>query len=496
MAMSKESKQVAGELKNIFEEIDGSSKRELFTRVSEINKERDDEINKTAIDLVSEQYLRDHFGYVGITPADKEAFVKQLSLEQKLEIIGEYTNERQIFEGNQGILVKLQDIAKRKAENKLRYKQEALEVIQMYEKALIENRTKIQTLEADIERTKANIASAEAKLQEIIGKDDEALAYAGRQSTKFDKDKAIAAMKENIETLKTKLSEQERLLGELKGIQAKFEVEFNKRKSEIETELQAQNIFVYDRKGKEAQVDNPQEEIKTNDQEENEETKDNTGGSATNKIGDKAIAKVMMDDFFNLSPEDQRKLLDRMDNQGILDMARKLGQVNRARLNVILNARLDELQEDRITFDGEEISKEELRDMKHMDPNKLRAIRRELDEFNKDFSRKSIDEIEEFEAKLQYVRVGALLAETGAFRGIGRFWDGIKNGRNGNSIFELSKSFARYAKIKGERTEEKEGWKDSLRVAIGRKPMNDLAKDGSIRLNRDSKNTSRFKEGR
>ena len=496
MAMSKKSKQVAGELKNIFEEIDGSSKRELFTRVSEINKERDDEINKTAIDLVSEQYLRDHFGYVGITPADKEAFVKQLSLEQKLEIIGEYTNERQIFEGNQGILVKLQDIAKRKAENKLRYKQEALEVIQMYEKALIENRTKIQTLEADIERTKANIASAEAKLQEIIGKDDEALAYAGRQSTKFDKDKAIAAMKENIETLKTKLSEQERLLGELKGIQAKFEVEFNKRKSEIETELQAQNIFVYDRKGKEAQVDNPQEEIKTNNQEENEETKDNTGGSATNKIGDKAIAKVMMDDFFNLSPEDQRKLLDRMDNQGILDMARKLGQVNRARLNVILNARLDELQEDRITFDGEEISKEELRDMKHMDPNKLRAIRRELDEFNKDFSRKSIDEIEEFEAKLQYVRVGALLAETGAFRGIGRFWDEIKNGRNGNSIFELSKSFARYAKIKGERTEEKEGWKDSLRIAIGRKPMNDLAKDGSIRLNRDPKNTSRFKEGR
>lgn len=496
MAMSKESKQVERNLKGIFADIDGSSKRELFNRVSEINKERDDEINKTAIDLVSEQYLRDHFGYVGTTPADKEMFVKQLSLEQKLEIIGEYTNERQIFEGNQGILVKLQDIAKRKAENKLRYKQEALELIQMYEKVLIENKTKIQTLETDIERTKANIASAEAKLQEIIGKDDEALAYAGRQSTKFDKDKAIAAMKENIENLKTKLSEQERLLGELKGIQAKFEVEFNKRKSEIETELQAQNIFVYDRKAEEAKMDAPQEETKTTNQEENEGAKDNTGGSATKKIGDKEIAKAMMDDFFNLSPEDQRKLLDRMDNQGILDMARKLGQINRAKLNVILNARLDELQEDNITFGGEDITKEELRDMKHMNPNKLRAIRRELDEFNRDFSRKSIDEIEEFESKLQYVRVGALLAETGAFRGIGRFWDSIKNGRNGNSIFELSKSFARYAEIKGKRTEEKEDWKDSLRVAIGRKPMNDLAKDGSRRLNRDPKSTSRFKEER
>ena len=495
MANSTKSKEIEGNLSKAFATIDLDSKDLLFERVRAINEERDDYVNKRAIELASDEYLQRHFrDFVPGTPDEKATFIRSLSLERKIDIIADYTIERRIFEGNEQDRVKLSDIYKHKKENKLRYKEQALELINMYERILKENQTKIDTLKADIETTKSNIASSEAKLQEIIGKDDEALAYAGHQSTKFNKDKAIQEMQKNIASLKAKLSKQEKLLTELQEIQSKFEVEFANRKAEIEIELQKEEIYLYDRvANKEKSTDGSQENTKSDETKENEDTQ--TILQPAKQVGDRNIAKAMMDDFFNLSPEDQRKLLDRMDNQGILDMARKLGQVNRARFNVILNARLDELKQDSIDFNGISITKQELKDMKHISPDKLKAIREELDTFNSEFENKSIDEIETFESKLQYVRIGALLSETGSLRGITRFLDGISSKGNGNAIFELSKSFARYAEIKRQRTCEKDNWVDLLRAEIGRKPKHKLAKDGTIQLNRDPNKKSRF-EGR
>lgn len=186
----------------------------------------------------------------------------------------------------------------------------------------------------------------------------------------------------------------------------------------------------------------------------------------------------MFQDFITSSPERQRKLLRQAGNEDILKMSRRLGPVNRQRLIVALRQRMDELSNDEITFTAnngqtENITKDEMKSMKDMDEAKLKAMREELDRFNNDFSKKDIDEIDEFEKKLDYIRIGALLH--GTSRGIiRRFLDGFNT--KANNIYELAKSTARYSTLKGERTTRKEEMLDRLRAKVSRSPMDEYTK--------------------
>ena len=111
MANSTKSKEIEGNLSKAFATIDLDSKDLLFERVRAINEERDDYVNKRAIELASDEYLQRHFrDFVPGTPDEKATFIRSLSLERKIDIIADYTIERRIFEGNEQDRVKLSDI--------------------------------------------------------------------------------------------------------------------------------------------------------------------------------------------------------------------------------------------------------------------------------------------------------------------------------------------------------------------------------------------------
>ncbi len=473
-------KQVEKSMQDAFAGID-DLKNNLATRVAEINKERNDYVNSEAIKVVSEDYLRNHFrdydDYI-LDGGTREDFVEQkLSLEQKLDIITEYNINKQLLEGDNSIEANLNDIAGRKKDNKSQYKEEALDLVGMYEKVLQDNETRINTLKQDIEKTKAQISDAEKQLQNVMGKDDETIALSGRLSGKLDKNKAIEELNKHIDGLRKKLTTQEKQLEDFTRLQSKMESEFKARKAEIETFLKAQNIYAF-REAPEVSSTNSDEVTKENS---GNDKKDETKSMVA--LTPKKVAKSMFNDFRTSSPERQRKLLMRNGSEDIVKMARYLGPIDRREFGRIMKQRINELPNDVISFNGVSITKEELSNMKKMPDQKLKAIRQEIDRFNGDFENKTIDEISEFEDKLKYVRAGALISETsGLFRGIRRFFDRFSE--KGTSIYELSKSAAKYATLKEERTVKKEAMLDRLRVKVSRGKMDEYAHTSTKDLDR------------
>ena len=471
-------KQVENLMQDSFTEID-ALKANLAARVADINKERNDYVNEQTLSVVTDSYLQGHYrDYAGFITSGhtKQEFIEQkLSLEQKLEIITEYNINKQLLEGDNGIEAKLNDIAGRKKDNKSQYKEEAVELVQMYEGVLNENRTRINLLKQDIEKTKAQISDAEKQMQTIMGKDDETVALSGRFGGKFDKSKAIEELDKRIVALNTKLTKQEKQLEDFNRIQSKMESELKARKVEIETFLKAQNIYAF--------RDAPETpSIEESSEEKSAPNKQN--GTSQNAPANVAqVAKSMFNDFRSASPERQRKLLMRNGNEDIIKMARHLGPIDRREFTRIMQERIDELPNGNINFAGTSISKDKIKDMRKMTKDELKAIRKEIDEFNSKFQEKTIDEIEEFENKLNYVRAGALIAETsGMFRGIRRFFDRFNE--KGTSIYELSKSAARYATLKEERTVKREAMLDRLRVKLSRGKMDEYAHTSTKDLDR------------
>ncbi len=406
-------------MKKSFSEVD-SLKRDLAMRVSEINKERDNYVNEEVLKVVSPEYLESNYNnFLGFAGTLEDFVREELSLEQKLEILVDYNINRQILEGNNGIEVKLDDIAKRKKDAKEQFKEEAVEMLGMYQTILDENQSRISLAEQDISTLSKQIEAAESKLQEIMGKDDESIAFAGRVSGKFDKAQAITSIKEQIESLKTDLENKQKELRELQLLQRKYMAELKTRKSEIETFLKQQNIYAFSRNanGDSSKVnssENQSDEAKNPVQKQSEENVSNTSNP-------KRVAKSMFKDFVEASPERQRKLLGQKGNEDILKMARRLGAVDRRRLQTILNQRMDELRHSEISFvanDGTSytVTKNAMKSLENIEKETLRAMREEIDRFNQDFSKKSIEEIEEFEAKLDYIRIGSLLSETKNWR--------------------------------------------------------------------------------
>lgn len=402
--------------------------------------------------------------FIQLDGGTREEFIdRELSLEQKLEILADYNINRQILEGNNGIEVKLSDISKRKKDAKEQFKKESLELLEMYQAILDENKSRINELEEDIKTIKKQIETAENKLQEIMAKDEES------------KD-----TQDSISSLKKDVSAKERKLEDLRKVQKKYEIELKNRRTEIETFLKAQNIYAFDR--------NIGENNTKNEDETKEKTEQRTVTPTSTVSKPKDVAKSMFNDFMDSSPERQRKLLRQGGNEDILKMTRRLGLADRRNLKTILEQRLYELKQEEITFtadDGtqQDIRKEEFQSMKDMSEDKLKAMREELDRFNQDFSKKSIDEIDKFEAKLDYIRIATLLHEVkNPFRRIKSFIS--RYSKMDNTIYELAKSSARYATLKEERTTRKEAFLDRLRANVGRAPMDEYTKSSERPLDR------------
>ncbi len=476
------------QMRDSFTGID-TLKTDLASRVAAINAERDQFINDETIKVVTESYLKAHY-------RDYEAFINgggtreeyvrnHLTLDQKLEIITEYEINSQLMEGNNAVESKLHDIAGRKKDSKSQYREEAIELVGMYEKVLTENKSRIERIRQDIERTKSQIAEAEKQLQVVMGKDDESIAFAGRVSGKFDKDKAKSQLEAHIAELKGKLTKQERQFEELSGIQARMEAEFIKRKVEIENFLKAQNIYAF----REAPVvpgigDNGEPA------EEKHEDKEKAAGDSTLlvSLSERETARSMFRDFRSADPERQRKLLARNGGEDIVKMARMLGPIQRREFARIMRERLSELPGNDVAFTDNNgarhiITRERLERMSKMPQPDMMAIRQEIDRVNEHFSEMTIDEIEDFENRLSYVRAGALIYETsGLFRGVRRFLDRFRP--EGTRLYELSKSAGRYATLKEERTVKKEKMLDRLRVKVGRGKMDEYSHTSTKDLDR------------
>ena len=402
--------------------------------------------------------------FIQLDGGTREEFIdRELSLEQKLEILADYNINRQILEGNNGIEVKLSDISKRKKDAKEQFKEEALGLLEMYQAILDENKSRINKIEEEIKTDKEQIKTAENTLLKITAKGEES------------KD-----TQDSISSLKKAVSAKERKLKNLRKVQKEYEIELINRRTEIETFLKAQNIYAFDR--------NIGENNTKNEDETKEKTEQRTVTPTSTVSKPKDVAKSMFNDFMGSSPERQRKLLRQGGNEDILKMTRRLGLADRRNLKTILEQRLYELKQEEITFtadDGtqQDIRKEEFQSMKDMSEDKLKAMREELDRFNQEFSKKSIDEIDKFEAKLDYIRIATLLHEVkNPFRRIKSFIS--RYSKIDNTIYELAKSSARYATLKEERTTRKEAFLDRLRANVGRAPMDEYTKSSERPLDR------------
>lgn len=357
----------------------------------------------------------------------------------------------------------MSDISKRKKDAKEQFKEEALGLLEMYQAILDENKSRINKIEEEIKTDKEQIKTAENTLLKITAKGEES------------KD-----TQDSISSLKKAVSAKERKLKNLRKVQKEYEIELINRRTEIETFLKAQNIYAFDR--------NIGENNTKNEDETKEKTEQRTVTPTSTVSKPKDVAKSMFNDFMGSSPERQRKLLRQGGNEDILKMTRRLGLADRRNLKTILEQRLYELKQEEITFtadDGtqQDIRKEEFQSMKDMSEDKLKAMREELDRFNQEFSKKSIDEIDKFEAKLDYIRIATLLHEVkNPFRRIKSFIS--RYSKMDNTIYELAKSSARYATLKEERTTRKEAFLDRLRANVGRAPMDEYTKSSERPLDR------------
>ena len=475
--------------KSMQEAFAGIDKRkdELSTSVSDINKERDDYVNEQALKKVTATYLEKHYGFNPSGSMTMEEFVKkELTLDQKLQIIAEFNINQRLASGSNAIGAKFIDIAARKKDNKAQYKEEALELIEMYNKVLQENDARIALLRRDIAETKQRLEAAERKKQEIIAKDDETAVLGGMGGSsngRFNKAQALTDINQNITDLKNRGEQLEGQLEDFIQVQQRMQAEFSKRKAEIDASLKKENIYIF--------RDAP--EIDTGEEEEEKSGKDKDSESAdTIELSTREQARSMFRDFKASSPERQRKLLAKNGAEDIIKMARLLGPIDRREFSRIMKQRLDELPQDSIEFGSgtskQTVTRQDLSDMGRMDAAKLRAIRMEIDQFNADFPKKGVEEIEEFEEKLAYVRAGALIHESsGLFRGVRRFFERFSG--KGTAIYEIDKSTADYATRKQKRTNAKEEWLDTFRVTLGRKKMDEYSHTSTPDLDRTGAGT-------
>ena len=486
MASNSRAEELKTSMDQRFTEID-EVKNGLVTRLETINTERDNLLNTTMMQEVSDAYLAEHFaGYAAFIAGGgtKEDFIKgkdadgryNISMDQKLAIIAEHKNTSQIYTGADKFSADLSDSQKIKAERKKRYKEDADNLLADYRKILDENERLIGTLEQDIATKKNKIAEAETALTELIktGSGEFRVQGVGGSSTQTktndDVMKQVEMLKKNISTWKSEVRKQEKELEQVRELHNKYVAEFAKRKNEIVTLLEKGKIF----SGAEQQG--------TNDAQEKTENANGATSLTTTKTIDapKQLAKSMLEDFYTRTPDQQKTILAQCGSKDILNAARHLGVVERRKLARVLESRVDEL-DGNLSFTGKNgvtvnVTKAQLMKGAAKDgltEDQLKVISEEISEFNKNFQSKSLDEIKAFEDKIQYVRYACYMQETGWFRNITKHFDFL-NKRN-FKINELSKTLAHYATIKNERERNQVAQLNKWRKTLKLNPVNDLA---------------------
>lgn len=468
------------ELERDFSSIKRSSKS-LEGQVKAINTDRDKLINDTALDVITENYLRTHYGskyddYITSGGTREDFILSIMSLDAKIDAVSQYTNIDRIFGGENGFEAKLRDTQKIKAERKQRYAKRGREILREYKEALDRNQERIEKLEQEIEEIKQRIKTAEEKKLEAALKDDETINRQGSKAT-YDKAGSISRIEAQIAELEGKLASKETELKGFKELQAKFRAEFVKRRDELTAFLEEEKIFISDDI---TRVDADS----SNTQEQSQETIVNGGNIGDKPLSNHAISTSMLKDFIDRSPEEQKLLLEQCGSKDILNMARKLDPVSRRRLNTTLRRRLNEMEETSVIFDTETISKNDLLSGR-LTEQQCKAVQKEIDDFNKNITQKTPEEIQEFESRLKYIRMACLLRERG---GLLRFAQQILNSKVEGHMHDLSSSIARYGFIKDKLVRGQEDWVDSIRVAIGRSPKNSITRTETRKLDRTNSN--------
>ena len=121
--------------------------------------------------------------------------------------------------------------------------------------------------------------------------------------------------------------------------------------------------------------------------------------------------------------------------------------------------------------------------MNSMSKEELDAIKKEIRDFNDDFAHKTVDEIDDFENKMDYVRIGTLLRETQ--RGFIRKFLGevqILGWKRETKLSELGKSTFEFAEKQGMRKSKKDDFHDRMRVILGRDKIDEMEKSGRQQL--------------
>ena len=499
MALSPEEREV----KRQFDTRGKRRTSDLKKNVDSINHARDELLNKTMIqemDRDADAYLRRRYGtrYISFIPSDPtkkvEEFIKSkdstgkyyVSMDDKLDIIGEHRNNKQLLGGSDKFSADLADTQKIKADAKRRYRETADGIIEDYQKLVDENLKLISTIEKDIADKKAQISAEESRKIDGPGENtvmgaNGTVKIAKKTQEEYDAEKVEKDAK--IADLKAELARLEAQLQTLKDNHNLYVREFAIRKNEIEAMLAKAKIF----SGAEQQ---PTDE-KSEGKEENTTVMTTTGNNSL-----KDIAKSMMKDFFDRSPEEQKLILEQCGSRDLLNAAKHLGVFDRRKLARVLEERLDEMNgsitfTDRnghtATMDHDKLfgnagrgSKKKIR----LTKDELRIVNDEISAFYEQLDNKTPQEISEFEDKIKYLRYATYMQETGWFRNITRRFDAFRRGSTNYQVGELSRRLGRYASLKNEREINQENQVNKWRKTLKLDPKSDYSKTNPRALNR------------
>lgn len=484
-----------------FDTVVGTLTTRLQTNIRNINQARDDLLVTAMIQAgVNGTYLQGRYGqrYIDFkkpdgtdyTPAEEaqkvEAFIRGkdatgryfVPIDDKLAIIAERTNNDQIFAGTDKLSADLADVQKIKDANKRTYRQQAEEIIQYLEGIVTKNAELISQLNDRVLDHQRQLDELRAK--PIPGPSEQTTMGANgtvvtAKRTQQDVDNDKARKDEDIRKLERMLRQERAELERLRREHNLYVAECAKRKNELNEMLNEGKIF----SGSEQQGNTPQN---------GESPSQTTDMTTTQTLSTpKAIARSMLQDFFDRSPEEQRTILAQCGSKDILNATRYLGVMQRRKLARVLEERIGEMGSKTLDFGMQDAygNPRVLTSNALLQGNLSKAdldqIAKYIRDFNNNFRSKTPEEIAEFEDKIQYVRYATYMLETRWFRTFARPFDMFnKNFKIG----ELAKTLARYATIKNERERNQVARLNKWRTTLKLGPVHELSVTNPEELDR------------
>lgn len=509
-----------------FKAVD-NTKKIIKKNLATINDKRDETLNKEMM-KVSDEYLKRRYGqryeeFLG-EGSDEEKnerrkeFVKtEINMSEKLIIISQHRNNMQIETGDDKFSADLSEAQKIKTERKQRYKKDAADLYADYKKILDDNEVLIERFQKEIDDLQANISNARQSLIQLNSEGASKLdinSVGGSQTktkTTEDVEKSIKNIEENIKNWEKQMNEKLAVLGKIKTLQQKYGNKLKARENEINTLLEEGKIF------------NGQEPILETKESEKASNKMTT--TENNLSNPKYIAKAMLEDFYRArTPQQRRMILAQCGSKDFLYALEHAGMINKMRIKATLKDEIDNMEDDKLVIQpapngvtvgniknllransaqqklkigkvsitreemqalivgkdddtqldlGEfeiSISKETLKNMfsrkNSISDKQILAMKDEVEDFIKNIGSKNMDEIMEFEDKIQYLRYASFLQETGFMRRFTRFFDFMNPKRR--KVFEIENTLAEYASEKDKREknalQQENKWRKTLKI--------------------------------